>query len=68
MQVGSAALHGDTEQVINIHAGRAPATVPIITRTAPAHEMTEVIEPLGRGCRLFCRPKEAFGDRITTAL
>jgi hypothetical protein len=46
MQVRSAALHGDAEQVVDIHAGGTPATVPIIARTAPAHEMTEVMRPL----------------------
>src|ERR1700674_707494 len=46
MQVRSAALHGDAQQVVDVHAGGTPATVPIIARTAPAHEMTEVMRPL----------------------
>src|SRR5208282_5040214 len=46
MQVGSAALHGDAEQVVDIHAGRTPVTVPIMNRTVPAYEMTEVTGPL----------------------
>src|SRR5579862_5055364 len=31
VQVGSAALHGDTEQVIDIHAGRTPEITPMMT-------------------------------------
>src|SRR5450631_4116425 len=74
MQVGSAALHGDTEQVVDIHAGRTPATIAIIPRTVPAYEMTEVTAPLvaaaalGQACvetGALARPSRAQPGRAS---
>jgi hypothetical protein len=45
VQVGSATLHGNAQQVVDSHADKTPGTLPIMTRTAPAHEMTEVTGP-----------------------
>ncbi len=43
VQVGGAALHGDAQQVVNIHAERTPATLAMMTRSRSGYEMTEVM-------------------------